>query len=160
MGTRSDSRRSSSVIDCGPWSLRISTMRVGVERAWTILLTLVGVALCFVPLFDVLGYEWCLAMALVSSLAGAQVGAVRVWRERRERAPSSVTAAEARPGATVARLWWEAAARVWLGLGPSLAAILLNAARVRNCDVWAGLGWFVMLPPASAGMGAGAGVAA
>jgi len=30
-------------------------MRVRVERAWTVLLTLVGVALCFVPLFAVLG---------------------------------------------------------------------------------------------------------
>src|SRR6266850_882761 len=125
MGTRRESRRSSSVIDCGPWRLRISTMRVRVERAWTVLLTLVGVALCFVPLFDVLGYEWCLAMGLVSSLAGAHVGAVRVWRERRGRAPSSVTAAEARPGATVARLWWEARARLYHAAGLTLALAAL-----------------------------------
>src|SRR5439155_477021 len=50
-------------------------MRVRVERAWTVLLTLVGVALCFVPLFDVLGYEWCLAMGVV--VASVAWG---VWR--------------------------------------------------------------------------------
>ncbi|MDB4965000.1 MAG: Tetratricopeptide 4 [Myxococcales bacterium] len=133
-------------------------MRVRVERGWTIGLLLLGAGLCLVPLFDVLGYEWCLAMAVFSSLAGAHVGAVRTWRERRERPPSSVTAADARPGSTVARLWWTATARVWLALALPLLAVLANALRVRNCDLGAGIGWFVMLPVLSAATGAGAGV--
>ncbi|HEY1588073.1 MAG TPA: hypothetical protein VGH63_20375, partial [Polyangia bacterium] len=112
------------------------------------------------PLFDVLGYEWCLAMAVVASLGGAHVASVRVGRERRERAPSAVTAAEARPGATVARLWWQATLRLWAALALPLAAILANAARVRNCDVRAGIAWFVMLPMLSAAMGCAAGVVA
>jgi tetratricopeptide (TPR) repeat protein len=124
------------------------------------LLFVVGAALCFVPLFDVLGYEWCLAMAVVASLGGAHVASVRVGRERRERAPSAVTAAEARPGATVARLWWQATLRLWGALALPLAAILANAARVRNCDVRAGIAWFVMLPMLSAAMGCAAGVVA
>jgi tetratricopeptide (TPR) repeat protein len=138
--------------------LRISNKRVRVERSWSLILFIVGAALCFVPLFDVLGYEWALVMAIVASLAGAQVGAVRVWRERRERAPSALTAAAARPGATVAMLWWSATLRLWGALALPLGAVLLNALRVRNCDIVAGLGWFAMLPMASAAMGCGAGV--
>src|SRR5262249_2148329 len=145
-GLRDDRRRT---LDCGPWVLRISNMRVRVEWAWTAILSLVGVALCFVPLFDVLGYEWALTMAIVAALAGAHVGAVRTWRERYERSASSVTAAEGRPGATVARLWLSASARVWLALAPATVAIALNAVRVRNCDFRAGLGWLLMLPVAS-----------
>ncbi len=119
-----------------------------------------GAGLCFVPLFDVLGYEWCLAMALAAWLGGAHIGSARVWRQRRERAGSAVTAAEAHAGATVAGLWWSATLRVWAGLALPLAAILGNALRVRNCDVGAGFGWFVMLPMGSAAMGAGAGTVA
>ncbi|HEY2746002.1 MAG TPA: hypothetical protein VGL86_15305, partial [Polyangia bacterium] len=131
-----------------------------VERGWAIALFIVGAGLCFVPLFDVLGYEWCLATALVSSLAGAQLGAARVWQERRERAPSAVTAAEAHAGRAVATLWASATLRVWACLLAPLAAILLNALRVRNCDLGAGFGWFVTLPMCSAAMGAGAGTVA
>ncbi|MGZ3407600.1 MAG: hypothetical protein ACXVAN_14220, partial [Polyangia bacterium] len=116
-----------------------------VERAWAAILFVVGAGLCLVPLFDVLGYEWALVMAIASSLGGAQVAAVRVWRERHERAPSAVTAAEARPGATVAQLWWSSPLALWLALLAPLGAVLLNALRVRNCDVRAGLAWFVML---------------
>ena len=131
-----------------------------VERAWSAILGVVGIGLCFVPLFDVLGYEWCLAMAVAASLGGAHIGAVRVWRQRRERAGSAVTAAEARPGATVAALWRAATLRTWGALVVPLVAILVNALRVRNCDVGAGLAWFALLPLVSAAMGACAGVVA
>ncbi|HEX8952447.1 MAG TPA: hypothetical protein VF945_11410, partial [Polyangia bacterium] len=124
------------------------------------ILFFVGAGLCFVPLFDVLGYEWCLAMAVVSSLAGAHVGAVRVVRERRERPASALTAAEARPGATVLALWRGATLRLWGALALPLGAVLVNALRVRNCDLGAGFGWFALLPLSSAAMGAGAGVVA
>ena len=105
-----------------------------VERAWDAILFVVGAALCFVPLFDVLGYEWCLTMALVASLAGAHVAALRVGRERNERAGSAVTAAEARPYATVAALWWRATLRVWGALALPLVCVLLNALRVKLHD--------------------------
>lgn len=128
-----------------------------VERAWAIVLAAVGVALCLVPLCNVLGYEFCLVLAVVASLAGAHVGAVRVVRARRERPPSAVTAAEARPGATVARLWLATTLRLWLALLCPLGAVLLNALRVRNCDLGAGLAWFFMLPMLSAALGAALG---
>ena len=132
-----------------------------VERGSTIVLVVLivlGAGLCFVPLFDVLGYEWCLAMAVAASLAGASLGALRVGRERRERTASAVTAAEAHAGRTVVALWWGATRSVWLCLLAPLGAILLNALRVRNCDLGAGIAWFAMLPLCSAACGAAAGV--
>lgn len=133
-------------------------LRVESTRAWALLLGVLGVALCFVPLFDVLGYEFCLTLALGVSFAGAQLGAVTVWRARRERPASLATAAEAFPAATVARLWGGTVARLWLALLLPLAAVTLNALRVRNCDYAAGLAWFFMLPMLSAAMGAALGV--
>jgi hypothetical protein len=133
---------------------------VRVERGWAAVLAVVGAVLCFVPLFDVLGYEWCLVMGVLSSLAGAHIGAVRVWRERWQRAGSAVTAAEAHPGTTVGRLWWRATLATWAGLLVPVAAILLNALRVRNCDPAGGLAWLAMMPVLSAAMGAGAGTVA
>ena len=60
----------------------------------------------------------------------------------------------------MARLWWQATLATWGALLAPLAAVLANALRVRNCDVTAGLLWFVMLPMLSAAMGSGAGVVA
>src|SRR5690349_2337239 len=147
MGMRGASRRSSSAIDCVPRSNTVSKLRVRVElRAWAAAFLTLGASLCFVPLFDVLGYEFCLALALAASFAGAHLGAVAPWYDRRERAASAVTAAAARPGATVARLWAGTTARLWAALGAPLAAIAVNGLRVRNCAWAAGLAWFVMLP--------------
>ncbi len=131
-----------------------------VERGWIGILAIVAVALLFVPLFDVLGYEWCLVMAVASSLAGANIGAVRVWRERRQRPPSAVTAAEAHPLATVVRLWWRATLHAWAALAVPFLLISANALRVRNCDFAGGLAWLVMLPILSSAMGAAAGTLA
>lgn len=133
-------------------------MRVDGYRAWAVLLGLLGVALCFVPLFDVLGYEFCLALAIPASLAGAQLGLGRVRGERLGRAASAVTAADAHPAATVLGLWGGAVGRAWLVLALPLVAVLANALRVRNCDLGAGLGWFFVLPMSSAALGAALGV--
>jgi hypothetical protein len=124
-------------------------LKTSSEALWALASLTVGGALCFVPLFDVLGYEWCLAMAVVGALAGAQLGAVVTTRQRRLHAP-----------ATVARLYGAVVARTWLLLVPPLLAIVANAARVRNCDLAAGLAWFALLPLVSAAMGAAAGVVA
>jgi hypothetical protein len=117
---------------------------------------LFSVVLWFVPLFDVLGYEWCLAMAVVAAPAGALLGAARATSQRWQ----SPTASDARPGAIVARLYFSVVVRLWLLLIPPLVAIVANAARVRNCDIVAGLAWFALLPLASAAMGAAVGIVA
>ena len=42
--------------------------------AWLLLLTALAVALCFVPLFNLLGYEFSLSLAVASSLAALHLG--------------------------------------------------------------------------------------
>jgi hypothetical protein len=125
------------------------------EGSWALALLVLGGALCFVPLFNVLGYEWCLAVAVLAAVAGAHLGAVLTTRARRLRAPAVDVR---RPGATVARLYAGVVARTWLMMVAPLVVIVGNAARVRNCDLAGGLAWFVMLPLASAAMGAALGV--
>jgi TolA-binding protein len=127
--------------------------------AWAIAFAALAALLCVTPLFDVLGYELGLALALPASLLGAQLGVMHVRRLRSRRPPSLATFADAHPLATVMRLFARALVHAWLILLLPLLILLGNAARVRNCDVGGGLAWFAMLPVASAAMGAALGVA-
>jgi tetratricopeptide (TPR) repeat protein len=127
-------------------------LKVDAFRIWAVLLAVLAGALCFVPLFDVLGYEWSLVLAVAVSLAAAQLAATRTVAARTTRAPSAATAAAARPGATVARLFGANLLHGWLLLVGPLLLIGANSLRVRNCDVPAGLAWFAMLPLLSAAM--------
>jgi hypothetical protein len=115
-------------------------------------LAVVGVALCFVPLFGALGYEWSLAMALAASFAGAAIGAARctAWR--------AAGGGGAR-GVIVLRLYGGAVASLAIALVLPLAAVLLNGLRVPACDRLGGLGWLVALPLASGAIAAALGVA-
>jgi tetratricopeptide (TPR) repeat protein len=88
-------------------------------------LFLLGCVLAFVPLFGLLGYEFSVAVGLTASFAGAWLGA-RVSNFGR------------------------ALAQAELMLVPPLVVITLNALRVRNCDYWAGLGLYLLLPGISA----------
>jgi hypothetical protein len=122
---------------------------------WAAALLLLGGGLCFVPLFDALGYEWCLAIGVAAAFAGAQLSAAATVRWRR-RVP---TPGADDPGALVlARLYARIAGVVWLMLLPPLVAIVANALRVRNCDLAAGFGWFALLPIPSAAMGVALGM--
>jgi hypothetical protein len=64
--------------------LRFLRRFLRLKRAWFWLLLLTGLAvwLCFVPLFNLLAYEFCLALALASSLAGLHLGAVTTAEAR------------------------------------------------------------------------------
>jgi tetratricopeptide (TPR) repeat protein len=126
--------------------------------AWALALAALGALLAFVPLFDVLGYESCLALALAGSFAAAHLGAATVWRARHDRAGSDALAAEAAPLRAVLRLYLSSLSRAWLVLAGPLVILLANALRVRNCDLDAGLQWFAMLPLLSAANGAALGV--
>jgi hypothetical protein len=148
-----------------PWSNRLCErvesikLKVDAFRIWAVLLGLLAGALCFLPLFDVLGYEWCLVLAVAVSLASAQLAATRTVAVRTARPPSAATAAAGRPGATVARLYGANLGHAGLLLVGPLAIISANALRVRNCDFAAGLAWFAMLPLLSAAMGTALGTA-
>ncbi|HJZ88604.1 MAG TPA: hypothetical protein VKN99_25700 [Polyangia bacterium] len=91
-----------------------------------------ALALAFVPLFGLLGYEFATALAVPASILAAWLGA---------RAPT----------------WQRALAQSELMLLPPLFVITLNALRVRNCDYWGGLAFYLLGPGLSVFCGAVAG---
>lgn len=99
-------------------------------------------ALCFVPLFDLLGYEFCFAIGALSAATSVSLGAVL-----------GVASRGARPPWLLA---WGSAA---LHLLPAWAAITLNTVRVQNCDYTEGLIFFAAYPLTSSLYGATLGVA-
>lgn len=108
------------------------------------ILLLVAGVLAFVPLFNLLGYEFCAALSLVVSMTA---GPVAIGAVRRMQATE---ARDERAGRAVLR----PAAIGWLynlsTLVPPLAIILLNALRVPNCNPLEGLLFFLLLPVATA----------
>src|SRR4029078_7771847 len=56
---------------------RLPALRAAVglrTLVWAVLLTTLAVVLAFVPLFDVLGYDFCFALGLAAALAAVDVG--------------------------------------------------------------------------------------
>ena len=94
-----------------------------------ILHALLALVLCFVPLFDVLGYESSLAVALLTAPTALAIG-------------SGVAASTRRSRRALPRAWL----LTLVMLGVPLAILTLNAARVRNCDYMEGLAFFAALP--------------
>ena len=105
--------------------------------------TLLGAALCVLPLFDVLGFESSLATALFGSLAVGLTTAGFAARLRSQLpvpAPSSIFAA-ALGAAALAAL-------------PPLLLLLANGTRVRNCNVFEGLSYYAVVALPSLAIGA------
>lgn len=141
----------------------------------------VGGALCFVPLFNVLGYESGLVLALLASLSAVHHGVRAVFRGRGHRERGRGTSksggpASGRPGSTRGQISSERAdnaplstvfslfLRAYLAAGLPLLLplllLLLNGFRVRNCSYGAGLAFFAMLPLCSTACGVGTGLLA
>ena len=116
---------------------------------WALLLSATAGGLCFVPLFDVLGYDFAFALGLAVALAAADVGHGAVAARRRHQRPLHVSALLLTAGAGALGL-----------LVVPLLLSLLNALRVRNCNLGAGLAFFVLLPVGTALYAAGLGVIA
>ena len=98
----------------------------------TLLQAAFAALLCFVPLFDLLGYEFSFAIGLLSVVTGMTLG-LGVGRR-------------------VSNSWRAlvlALALAVLHLLPALLLITLNALRVRNCDYTEGLAFFTLLPMAT-----------
>ncbi|MDY0061981.1 MAG: hypothetical protein RBU45_19365 [Myxococcota bacterium] len=105
------------------------------ELVWAGLLTLLGAVLCFLPLGEVLGFEFSLVLSLAAGLAGAHLAAVRgSW---------------AVGSGVVLRL-----------LLLPLALITLNTLRVKNCNYWDGFRFYLLLAGVAAVVGGGWGRAA
>jgi hypothetical protein len=121
---------------------------------WAALLAALALVLDFVPLFDVLGYDFSFALGLATALCGVDVGqgcAAR-WRAR-----NAGLALDAR---ALAGLLGTAAAGVLAALVLPLFLSLANGLRVRNCSLGAGLAFFLLLPVGTALYAAPAGVLA
>ena len=115
---------------------------------------LAGLILCFVPLFDLLAYEFSLVLALFSSLAAGHMAAAYPSRVGEQLAPY--------PGArwTIARLYFVCVTYGLSLLVVPLLFISLNAFRIRNCDYLEGLGFYLLGPIASVAIAAAWGLAA
>jgi hypothetical protein len=115
---------------------------------WTSVLFVFAALLDFVPLFNVLGYDFAFAIGLVTALAGVDIGHGTVIAARRS-------------GRTVSppRLASEAIVVTWASLVLPLLLSLANAWRVRNCSLGAGLAFFALLPVCTAAFAAGTGAA-
>jgi tetratricopeptide (TPR) repeat protein len=133
-------------------------MPTGIDKrwwVWSVILVALAATLAFVPLFNLLAYEWCFAMALAISVAALHLGARAA---RAPRSPSERAFTDARPLQATLTLWAGATARAWALLLAPVAVICLNALRVRNCDLAGGFVWLAILPLASAAIASAAGV--
>ena len=121
---------------------------------WLALLAILAGVLCFVPLFDVLGYDFAFAMGFAAALAGVDLGHGVVVRARAGGGDGDA------PAVALAR-------RVGLALAAALGVLVLplvlslaNGLRVLNCNLGAGLAFYVLLPVSTAVFAAPAGVLA
>jgi hypothetical protein len=120
---------------------------------WGAALAVLALVLCFLPLADVLGYDFSFILGFGAALAGVDIGQGELVRSRGESGPSPT-------GAALGRVFGRAAARAVAILTLPLLLSVANAARVRNCSFAAGLAFFLLLPVATALYAATAGVIA
>jgi tetratricopeptide (TPR) repeat protein len=116
---------------------------------WGALLAAFSLGIGFVPLFNLLGYDYAFALGLLAAVASVDVGHAIGARAR---------LADPRPPLATTAL----RAAGW-GLALLLAPLcfgLLQALRVRNCNLGAGLAFFALLPVGTMLFGAPLGAAA
>lgn len=115
------------------------------RRAWFWFAALLGlsVALAFVPLFNLLSYEFCLALSVAATSAAIHLGSAQVslWR-----AHHSTLVPDGSPAMVLTRLLLRGVSANLLLLALPLLVICLNALRVKNCDLLEGLAFFAMMP--------------
>lgn len=125
---------------------------------WLAILTGAAIAMAFLPLFGVLGFEFAFVMALLGSVAAADLGAAFVRRVRA--ASRSPLARSAEPGRLVAAITGRALLVHLALLIPPLVVITLNALRVRNCDWLFGIETYLAMTALSVVLATCLGVAA
>jgi hypothetical protein len=126
---------------------------------WCGLAVALAVVLCFVPLFDLLGYELALAVTPLCAAAALQLGLREVAHHRARLPFSAREAADLRPFRAMFGLVIAALIRAAPVLLLPLVISIANMLRVRNCNPAIGLVWYGVLPVASAVFAASLGVA-
>jgi hypothetical protein len=109
-----------------------------------VLLAALAGGLAHTPLFNVLSYEFCLALALAGSFAAAHLGSVTVAAAR-DRDDGMLFALRPPLPGLLLLLGRGVLANLLLLVLP-LCIISLNALRVKNCDYPVGLAFFGMMP--------------
>ena len=131
-------------------SLRFVIERLGRRSLiWGGVLLVLALVLSAVPLFDLLGYDFSFAVGLAAALAAVDIGHGAVAASRRR--------AEA---LGLFRLLARALGRALGVLVLPLLVSVLNALRVKNCNLLSGLGFFALLPVSTAAYAAVGGVLA
>ena len=108
---------------------------------WFAAFGVLALVLANVPLFDILAFEFCAAMALSISFVGAHVTLTTLQQMRRD--PAVLTGP---PRQIVFRCFWNALIFNTSLLMLPLGIILLNAFRTRNCNFSEGFLFFAILP--------------
>jgi hypothetical protein len=123
---------------------------------WAAVLLATAVVLDWVPLFDVLGYDFSFAVGMVTAFAAVDVGhGVGKRHAGAGRAPAGD-----QDWRGALRPFGEACAVATALLVLPVVASLANALRVRNCNLGAGFAFFFLLPVVTALYAACAGVLA
>jgi tetratricopeptide (TPR) repeat protein len=104
-------------------------------RALLIAFAVFSGVLCFVPLFNVLGYEFSVSIAILLFLSGGVFVAVVARQARIHDHPPSVPGLLSAPFAAAAAL-----------LAVPLAVMSANAVRVTNCSWADGIGFYLLIP--------------
>src|SRR4051794_40184289 len=91
---------------------------------WALLAALLAVILDFLPLFNLLGYDFSFALGLLAAVASVDIGCGVVAAARRQGS-----------GADVTRLALKGIGLSCVTLVLPLALSLLNAVRVKNCNI-------------------------
>jgi hypothetical protein len=160
------------MLDRAQRAVNAARARIGPRPlVWAGLLAAAALVLDFVPLYDVLGYDFAFAIGLCAALAGVDIGHGTLMRARLAAgapeggqpgpsAPGGQPGPSAPGGKALARIFGEACLLAAGTLVLPLCLSLANAARVRNCSFAAGLGFFLLLPVATVLCAAPAGVLA
>ena len=122
----------------------LDSLRLRRTQVWLGLLAALAGVLAFTPLFNLLAYEFCLAVAVVGSVAAAHLGSVQVAVARRREAGMMLSLGT--PVGGLLTLLGRCVSANLLLLVLPLAVISLNALRVKNCDYLEGLAFYAMMP--------------
>jgi hypothetical protein len=106
---------------------------------WLLLFALAGAALCLTPLFNVLGFESSLVLALLASLAAVHRGSAVVARARLRLRATDRDLIDAAPLRRVISLVGQATVATWMLCAVPLLMLIVNGLRVRNCNYLSGL---------------------
>ncbi len=110
---------------------------------WAGLMALAGAILCFQPLFDLFGFEWCFAIGICAAPAAIDTARGLVHRVRESELHA--LARPTTPTRLIFALLGVSIAQAWLLLVVPTLLIALNALRVPLCDPWTGVRWLLVM---------------